>query len=173
MKKIFSILMAVLFAGVLFATPSTSTLTFTAACGGTGTADDEAAWTITSDGTESTYDATKGIHYGTGSAAVGYIQLSTSDIAGTITSSDDPANTKLPSRNATTAQRRAAADSCTLHDAMKWNNLESLEEKLTEMAANKEGTIYSIYDSDHTSDVVFIIFPTTTFSELYAQNQSQ
>ncbi len=94
-------------------------------------------------------------------------------IAGTITSSDDPANTKLPSRNATTAQRRAAADSCTLHDAMKWNNLESLEEKLTEMAANKEGTIYSIYDSDHTSDVVFIIFPTTTFSELYAQNQSQ
>ena len=86
MKKIFSILMAVLFAGVLFATPSTSTLTFTAACGGTGTADDEAAWTITSDGTESAYDATKGIHYGTGSAAVGYIQLSTSDIAGTITS---------------------------------------------------------------------------------------
>ncbi len=86
MKKIFSILMAVLFAGVLFATPSTSTLTFTAACGGTGTADDEAAWTITSDGTESTYDATKGIHYGTSSAAVGYIQLSTSDIAGTITS---------------------------------------------------------------------------------------
>ncbi len=86
MKKIFSILMAVLFAGVLFATPSTSTLTFTAVCGGTGTADDEAAWTITSDGTESTYDATKGIHYGTSSAAVGYIQLSTSDIAGTITS---------------------------------------------------------------------------------------
>lgn len=85
MRKILSILMAVLFVGVLFATPSTSTLTFTTACGGTGTADDEAAWTITSDGTESTYDATKGIHYGTGSSAVGYIQLATSDIPGTIT----------------------------------------------------------------------------------------
>ena len=86
MRKIFSILMAVLFAGVLFATPSTSTLTFTAACGGTGTADDDAVWTVTSDGEESTYDSSKGIHYGTGSKAVGYIQLSTSDIAGTITS---------------------------------------------------------------------------------------
>ncbi|MBQ7382391.1 MAG: hypothetical protein IJV61_05150 [Paludibacteraceae bacterium] len=86
MKKIFSILMAVLFVGVLFATPSTSTLTFTAACGGTGTADDDAVWTVTSDGEESTYDSSKGIHYGTGSKAVGYIQLSTSDIAGTITS---------------------------------------------------------------------------------------
>ncbi len=61
-------------------------MTFTAACGGTGTADDDAVWTVTSDGTESNYDGTKGIHYGTSSAAVGYIQLSTSDIAGTITS---------------------------------------------------------------------------------------
>ena len=78
--------MAVLFVGSMFAAdPKTSTLTFTKACGGSGVADDEAAWTITSDGTESTYDATKGIHYGTGSSAVGYIQLATSDIPGTIT----------------------------------------------------------------------------------------
>lgn len=62
-----------------------STLTFTAACGGSGTADDGASWTVTSDGSESTYDATKGIHYGTGSAQVQYIHLSTSDITGTIT----------------------------------------------------------------------------------------
>lgn len=63
----------------------TSTLTFTAACGGSGKADDDAEWTVTSDGTESTYDSTKGIHYGTGSAQVKYIRLSTSDIPGTIT----------------------------------------------------------------------------------------
>ena len=48
----------------------TSTLTFTAKCNGSGTADDGIAWTITSDGTESTYDATSGIHYGTNSASV-------------------------------------------------------------------------------------------------------
>lgn len=61
-----------------------SDLTFTAACNGAGTADDGAEWTVTSDGIESTYEETRGIHYGTGKAAVQYIQLSTSDITGTI-----------------------------------------------------------------------------------------
>ena len=65
--------------------PVTSTLTFTAACRGSGTADDGVVWTVTSDGTESTYDATKGIHYGTSKAQVQYITLSTSQITGTIT----------------------------------------------------------------------------------------
>ena len=63
----------------------TSTLTFTAACGGSGTADDGAVWTVTSDGPESQYYETFGIHYGTSSAAVSYLQLATSDIRGTIT----------------------------------------------------------------------------------------
>lgn len=66
-------------------TPQTSTLTFTAKCNGSGTADDGVVWTVTSDGTESTFDSTKGIHYGTNSAQVQYIKLSTSDIPGTIT----------------------------------------------------------------------------------------
>jgi len=61
-----------------------STLTFTAACNGSGTANDGAVWTVTSDGSESTFDSTKGIHYGTGKANVQYISLSTSDISGTI-----------------------------------------------------------------------------------------
>lgn len=64
----------------------TSTLNFTKACGGSGTADDGAAWTVTSDASESQFDNTKGIHYGTGSAAVSYLQLSTSSIPGTIKS---------------------------------------------------------------------------------------
>ena len=64
----------------------TSILTFTAACGGSGTANDGAVWTVTSDASESTYDGTKGIHYGTGKVAVSYLNLSTSDISGTITS---------------------------------------------------------------------------------------
>lgn len=66
-------------------TPKTSTLTFTAKCNGSGTADDNVSWTVTSDGSESNFDETKGIHYGTNSAQVTYIKLSTSDITGTIT----------------------------------------------------------------------------------------
>lgn len=66
---------------------ATSDLTFTAACGGSGTADDGKTWAVTSDGTESNYDSNKGIHYGTSSAAVQYIKLtSTAFTSGTITS---------------------------------------------------------------------------------------
>ena len=71
----------------------TSTLTFEAKCNGSGTADDDVAWTVTSDGTESSFDNTKGIHYGTNSAAVKYIQLSTSGISGTITKIEVNAST--------------------------------------------------------------------------------
>lgn len=63
----------------------TSTLNFTAACGGSGTADDGAEWTVTSDASESVFDNTSGIHYGTNKASVTYVQLSTSDVEGTIT----------------------------------------------------------------------------------------
>ena len=62
-----------------------SSLVFAKACGGSGTASDGAQWTVTSDGTESTFDSDKGIHYGTGSAKVQYVKLNTSSIKGTIT----------------------------------------------------------------------------------------
>ena len=66
----------------------TSTLSFTekyADGGATSSGGEE--WTVESDGTESNFDNTKGIHYGTSSAAVQYIKLTTSDFAsGTITS---------------------------------------------------------------------------------------
>ena len=61
-----------------------STLIFTAKCNGSGTADDGAIWAVTSDAAESTFDNTKGIHYGTGSAKVSYLRIETDDIAGTI-----------------------------------------------------------------------------------------
>ena len=69
--------------GTMFA--DESKLTFTAACNGSGTADDGVAWTVTSDGTESNFDNTKGIHYGTGSGQVTNIVLTTNGIEGTIT----------------------------------------------------------------------------------------
>ncbi|MBR3480145.1 MAG: Ig-like domain-containing protein [Prevotella sp.] len=70
--------------GGVWAEEKTSTLTFTAKCGGTGTADDGVVWTVTSDGAESTYGETSGIHYGTDNAEVQYVELSTSGISGTI-----------------------------------------------------------------------------------------
>ena len=77
----FVALLAMVFGNVL---ADTSTLTFTKACGGSDTANDGAVWTITSDGEESNFDNTKGIHYGTGKKAVQYIKLSTSGIKGNI-----------------------------------------------------------------------------------------
>ena len=62
-----------------------STLNFTAKCNGSGTADNGVTWTVKSDGTESIFSESKGIHYGTTSAQVKYIKLSTSGIPGTIT----------------------------------------------------------------------------------------
>ena len=60
-----------------------SDMTFSAACGGSGTADDGASWTVSSDGDESNFIAGAGIHYGTNSAYVQYIELENSDIAPT------------------------------------------------------------------------------------------
>ncbi len=89
MKKLlqmkFVLLLCALIVGTNVGWADTSTLTFTAACGGSGTANDGAAWTVTSDGTESNFDSTYGIHYGTNKASVTYVQLATSDISGTIT----------------------------------------------------------------------------------------
>lgn len=86
MYKQFKFLATLLLLAVSVSTwAETSTLNFTAKCNGSGTADDGVVWTVTSDGTESTFDNTKGIHYGTGSAQVTYIKLSTSGISGTIT----------------------------------------------------------------------------------------
>ena len=71
--------------GSLAFAEQTSNLTFTAACNGTGTADDKVKWNITSDAAESTFDDTKGIHYGTSKKAVSYLMLTTSDITDPIT----------------------------------------------------------------------------------------
>lgn len=75
--------------------PTTSTLTFTEKYSeGGATADDSKAWTVASDGTESNFDSTKGIHYGTSSASVQYIKLTSSDFtSGKITKVEVNAST--------------------------------------------------------------------------------
>ncbi len=82
--RLLTLLAVLLGIGSSTAWADTSTLTFTAKCNGSGTADDGASWTVASDGTESIFDDTKGIHYGTSSAQVKYITLTTSGISGTI-----------------------------------------------------------------------------------------
>ena len=79
-------LLCALMVGSLNSWADVSTLEFTSACGGSGTADDGKEWTVTSDANESTYDNDRGIHYGTGKKAVSYIQLTSSSFtSGTIT----------------------------------------------------------------------------------------
>lgn len=56
-------------------------LKFTKECGGKGTDNKGGAWMVSSDAKESIFDKDKGIHYGTGSAAVSYIKVSTSAYA--------------------------------------------------------------------------------------------
>ncbi len=79
------LLMAVLSIGQVWG--AVSTMTFTTKCNGSGTADDDASWTITSNATEQAFVAGSGIHYGsnnTSSGKVEYIELTTSSISGTI-----------------------------------------------------------------------------------------
>ncbi len=61
-----------------------SSLIFTEACGGSGTANDGVEWTVESDAAESTFDSNRGVHYGTSSKAVSYIKIRTNEIDGTI-----------------------------------------------------------------------------------------
>ena len=79
-------LLCALVVGSLNSWADVSTLEFTSACGGSGTADDGKVWTVTSDADESNYDVNRGVHYGTSKKEVEYIQLSSSDFtSGTIT----------------------------------------------------------------------------------------
>ncbi|MBQ0103379.1 MAG: InlB B-repeat-containing protein, partial [Prevotellaceae bacterium] len=81
--KVFMTLM--LLCGVSSAWADVATLTFTKACGGSGTDNQGHSWTVTSDAAESTYDETKGVHYGTGSKAVSYLTLTSSAFEGNVT----------------------------------------------------------------------------------------
>ena len=85
MKKLTLLLSAMLLACATSVWADVATLTFTKACGGSGTDDKKNTWTVTSDAEESTYEGTKGIHYGTGKKAVSYLTLTNSTISGTIT----------------------------------------------------------------------------------------
>lgn len=66
------------------ATPKSS-LIFEATCGGSGTANDGVEWTVESDAAESTFDSNRGVHYGTGSKAVKYIELTSAAFSDNIT----------------------------------------------------------------------------------------
>ena len=73
LKSILLLCALIVGVGNAWAEEKTSTLSFTEKCNGTGTADDGAVWTITSDADESVFDNERGIHYGTNGAI--YLEL--------------------------------------------------------------------------------------------------
>lgn len=74
------LLCALIVGGANSAWADDSTLSFTKACGGSGTSNDGLAWTVSSDASESTFDSTSGIHYGTTNATVEYVTLTTTNL---------------------------------------------------------------------------------------------
>ncbi len=77
-------LLIVLATSKAWAVDPVATLTFTDECEGSGTDSEGNSWTIDSDADESTYDATKGIHYGTSNATVSYVDIYTTAITSTV-----------------------------------------------------------------------------------------
>lgn len=63
---------------------TTATLSWSAKSNGEGIDSQYNAWIVTSDATESNFDSDRGIHFGTNSSAVSYIQVSTTAISGTV-----------------------------------------------------------------------------------------
>ncbi len=79
-----------------------STLIFTAACEGSGTANDGVEWTVESDAAEFAFDTNRGVHYGTGSKAVSYIELTSAAFTDKITKIEvEAAGSNTPSLSIT------------------------------------------------------------------------
>lgn len=131
-------------------TTHTSTLTFTAKCNGSGTADDNVAWTVTSDGEESNFDGTRGIHYGTNSKAVTYIKLSTSGIPGTITK---------------VVVNAAAASEATVSVTVNGSEFGGNAKQLTSSAAN-----YTFEGSASGEIIVTVTKPASAVKALYVKS---
>ena len=129
-----------------------STLSFTAKCSGSGKADDDVEWTIESDGEESDFDSNRGIHYGTGKKAVQYIQLSSSDITGTI---------KKIVVNASTANDVSATVSITVGAKAFGGDAQSLTSSATD---------YTFTGSAKGAIVVTITKPSSANGALYCKS---
>ena len=73
----------------------------------------------------------------------------------------------LPAADATEEERKAAADKCTIQGALEYAGLENarLQDKLSEMAADADGTIYSKKNASAQADRA--VAADTTFGELY------
>lgn len=133
---------------------------FTKACGGKGTDNKGGAWTVTSDAKESQYDKDRGIHYGTKSAAVSYIKVSTSAYA-------DAVITKIVV-NASTAKDVKAKVKCEVGGAAF-----DVEKKLTPSNApytfegNASGNILvSVYKDSKEKYALYIKSIEITYSNL-------
>lgn len=142
-----TLLMCVCTVGGGFA-QTTVTLKFTSKCNGKGTDDKNGAWVITSDGKESNFVA-NGIHYGTSSASVSYINATTNAYS--------DKNIKKIVVNASTASKVSAKVKCTVG-----GNAFGEEQSLT--TSNKA---YN-FEGNATGDIVVSVFkPSKANNALY------
>ena len=150
--KMFLMAFVLMLLGGVNASAETSTLTFTGKCGGSGTANDNVKWTVTSDGPESDFASTKGIHYGTGTKAVSYLQLTTSGINGTIS--------KIVV-NASGASGTSAKLDVTVNDVAFG----------TQKSLTKDATEYT-FEGSATGEIVVKLSQTSTTKALYVKSIS-
>lgn len=130
----------------------TASLNFTKPCDGKGTDNKGGAWTVSSDAEESNFDNDKGIHYGTKSAAVSYIKVSTSAYA-------DAVITKIVV-NASTAKDVKAKVKCEVGGAAF-----GVEKKLTTSNAS-----YTFEGNASGNILVSVYKPTKEVKALYIKS---
>ena len=105
---------------------------------------------MTSDGEESNFDGTRGIHYGTNSKAVTYIKLSTSGIPGTITK---------------VVVNAAAASEATVSVTVNGSEFGGNAKQLTSSAAN-----YTFEGSASGEIIVTVTKPASAVKALYVKS---
>lgn len=127
-------------------------MNFTKPCDGKGTDNKGGAWTVSSDAEESNFDNDKGIHYGTKSAAVSYIKVSTSAYA-------DAVITKIVV-NASTAKDVKAKVKCEVGGAAF-----GVEKKLTTSNAS-----YTFEGNASGNILVSVYKPTKEVKALYIKS---
>ncbi len=85
-------------------------------------------------------------------------------ISGTITSNDIPS---APKAGASASERKNAANALTVHDALEYNNLTSLEDNIYSFGAAADGTVYAYSDTEHINDITQYITPQTKLGDIF------
>ena len=158
--KVFMTLM--LLCGVSSAWADVATLTFTKACGGSGTDNQGHSWTVTSDAAESTYSEDYGVHYGTGSKAVSYLTLTSSAFDGNVTKVE--VNCSDASKAATISVTVGGANFGSSQKETEYNNAKYTFEPTTEQASmNFTGSVVVNLSKNSVKKALYVMSIAVTY----------